>query len=462
MSTIDPSQVIVSYRGIASVLENMDLKGAARAGVLRDTESAEEALVGRADDDPMAVLGAAPQPLPPAAAPEMPEMDELQRIAMFNQLEEAIAEIARADKTPGVFFVPDHQAASLLLAFMAREGVAQQKLEEVKDGRFEVKFDDLDLKGWIGSFLSDWIKRFKKHPFIGAAPIPETIGNQTRLAMLGDWGTGLYGAIPCAESIKAASPAYDVILHLGDIYYAGNGEEAEGRFLKHWPKVPTAKWRAVNANHEMYSGGEGYYGKVLPAFKQPSSLFSLQNDHFLLIGLDTGYDEHDLAGNQVGWITALAAQAGNRKIVLFSHHQPFSVFEDQGTALVEKLGPLLASKRIFAWYWGHEHRCMVYDKHEAWGMWGRLIGHSGYPYFRKDFSAYPIKQVNRDETTWRLLEKTKHAPRSAILEGPNPFVTDAPQKYGPHGFASLILDGPRLLERIHAANGAVLHEKELT
>jgi hypothetical protein len=461
MSSIDPSQVVVSYRGIASLLENMELSHATEAGVVPRTEAGEEPLVARGADDPMALLPAAPQQPAPPAATEMPELDDLQRMAMLRQLTTAIGDIAKEDKTPGVFFVPENQAASLLLAFMAREGVDKQRLEETKGGAFEVKFDDKDLAGWIGSFFHDWIKRLKKHPFIGAAPIPEAIGNQARIALLGDWGTGLYGAPVCAKSIEKATPAFDTIIHLGDIYYAGNSDEVDARFLKPWPKVPGARNRAVNANHEMYSGGEGYYGKVLPAFQQPSSLFSLQNDHFLLIGLDTGWDEHDLAGNQVGWVTALAAQAGNRKIVLFSHHQPFSVFEAQGTNLIKKLRPLLASRRIFAWYWGHEHRCMVYEKHQEWQMYGRLIGHSGYPYFRKDFSAYPIQQVNQDQTSWRVLAQTDVAPRSAILEGPNPYVLDAPQKYGPHGWASLVLDGPSLLERIHAADGTVLHEKVL-
>lgn len=461
MSAISPSQVIVSYRGIASVLEDMDPSSLTEAGALPDTEAGEDPLVARTADDPMAVLPAPPPPDSPPAAPAMPELQELQRIAMFRELQRAVDEIAKADKTPGVFFVPDNQAASLLLAFMAREGLQRQRLEEVKDGRFEVKFDDLDLKGWIGSFFSDWIKRFKKHDFVGAPPIPEKIGNQARVALLGDWGTGLYGAPVCAASIAKATPAFDAIVHLGDIYYAGNSDEVDARFLKVWPKVPGAKNRAVNANHEMYSGGEGYYGKVLPAFQQPSSLFSFQNDHFLFIGLDTGWDEHDLAGNQAGWVAALAAQAQGRKIVLFSHHQPFSVFEDQGTNLIKKLRPLLAAKRIFAWYWGHEHRCMVYDKHAEWQMWGRLIGHSGYPYFRKDFSAYPLAQANQDGTSWRVLAATDVAPRSAILEGTNPYVSDAPNKYGPHGWASLHVDGPRLVEQIHAADGTVLHQKEL-
>ena len=31
-------------------------------------------------------------------------------------------------------------------------------------------------------------------------------------------------------------------------------------------------------------------------------------------------------------------------------------------------------KKIFAWYWGHEHRCALYDQHPKWGVFGRCIG----------------------------------------------------------------------------------------
>lgn len=452
-------QVVVSYRGIASLLENLD--NAPAAGMQPRTESGEESLVSRAPDDPMAALPPAQSPGGPPPQDDLFEFDELQRMAMIRGLRQAVGEIARADKTPGVFFAPDHRAAALLLGFMARNGVEAGKLEEVKDNRYEVRYDDRDFAGWIGSFFRDWYKRLKKHPFIGARPVPEVIGNEARIAILGDWGTGLYGAPVCARSIESATPAFDVILHLGDIYYAGNDEECRARFLDYWPNVAGSMSRALNANHEMYSGGEGYFKQVLPALEQLSSLFALQNDHFLLVGLDTGYDEHDLAGSQIAWLTALVAQAGSRKIVLFSHHQPFSLFESQGKKLVERLRPVLAAKRIFAWYWGHEHRCMIYEKHPEWQMWGRLVGHSGYPYFRRDFSQYPIAQANRDATSWRMLGATDMAPRAVVLEGSNPYVSDAPAKYGPQGWASIHLAGANLLERVHAADGTVLHEKQL-
>lgn len=56
-----------------------------------------------------------------------------------------------------------------------------------------------------------------------------------------------------------------------------------------------------------------------------------------------------------GW-----AADSDRKLMLLSHHQLVSSYDlgDLGTVLPHKLAPLLDSKRITAWLWGHEHRRM--------------------------------------------------------------------------------------------------------
>jgi hypothetical protein len=225
--------------------------------------------------------------------------------------------------------------------------------------------------------------------------------------------------------------------------------------------VPGARSLALNSNHEMYSGGEGYFDLTLPAFNQAASYFAYQNDHFVLVGLDTGYDAYGLAGNQDGWLDAVVRNAGARKVVLFTHHQPFSLYESAVMKPQSRLGALLREKRIFAWYWGHEHRCIVYDTHPGWGLKGRCIGHSGYPYYRINLEKYPLKNVCSDGSAWRQLGTTKGTPGGYILDGQNPDVAADPNRYGPHGYASLHLSGAHLLERIHAADGTVLHELEL-
>src|SRR5262249_22137300 len=159
---------------------------------------------------------------------------------------------------------------------------------------------------------------------------------------------------------------YQLFLHLGDVYYSGTPSEVKERFLALWPRRAGAFSRALNSNHEMYTGGHAYFNQTLKEFEQSSSCFALQNDHWLLVRLDCAYQEHDFAMNQGSWLAGLVAAAGKRKVVLFCHHQPYSLFESQGPKLVEKLDGLLSAGRIFAWYWGHEHRCVVYDKHPLW------------------------------------------------------------------------------------------------
>src|SRR5262249_41446364 len=153
-------------------------------------------------------------------------------------------------------------------------------------------------------------------------------------------------------------------------------------------------------------------------------------------GLDTGYYEHDLAMGQAEWLEGLVAGAGGRKVILFTHHQPFSLAEKQGPKLVEKLGALLERRRIFAWYWGHEHRCVLSAPHPAWGLRGRCIGHGGYPYFRtRPAGAEPARQTG--DFTWYRLRPRNLIPGGLLLDGPNPYVAGHEQQYGPNGYAVL-------------------------
>jgi hypothetical protein len=463
--TIDVSKVVVPYRSIARLLDRLE-STEPLVPTLSNLESSETEVSapGGALEAMAAPLvtpaGPAPHIEDPTAAAEL---DDFQRAAMLEALGVAAREIARADRTPGVLYAPDNAAASLLLSFMAKTAIDESRLEELPNGAFEAKFDDGDFSGWIWSFLTDWVKRLKKRPFLGNPnTIAQPLGkNDVRIAILGDWGTNLYGAPRCAGSILETNPAYDVVLHLGDVYYAGTKEEVKARFLDPWPRVPGARYLALNSNHEMYAGGEGYFDLTLPDFKQASSFFAYQTDHFVLVGLDTGYHEHDLAYNQAGWLQSIVANAADRKVILFSHHQPFSLYETQGLKLQAKLGSFLTSKRIFAWYWAHEHRCVIYDTHPAWGLKGRCIGHSGYPSFRKDLAKYPLTLVNADGSAWRKLGATNGAPGGYVLDGANPYVSDAPNKYGPHGYASLELSGPHLVERVYSADRRILHERQL-
>jgi hypothetical protein len=271
----------------------------------------------------------------------------------------------------------------------------------------------------------------------------------------------LYGAPVCAATIQTTKPAFDLLLHVGDVYYSGLPGEVRDRFLALWPNVPNAISRALNSNHEMYSGGYGYFGQTLPQFGQAASPVAMQNDHWLVIGLDTGYAEHDLAHDQAAWVMRRVEEAGNRRVVLFSHHQPFSIFEKQGPKLVSALDPLLKSGKVLAWYWGHEHRCVVYDRDPKYKMYGRCIGHSGFPYDRDNFGSSPKVETTIGSAKWMRTNATADAPSALVLDGPNPYILGYEEKFGPNGYATIDLLPDRLIETVRDPNGVELWRAEL-
>jgi hypothetical protein len=383
--------------------------------------------------------------------------DPAESARMLAGLGAALKRLEEEDKNPGVLISPDHKVASLLQAYLAERAEEKGKLEELPMGGKEAKFDSNDWLGWAGSFFT-WWRKIKPHDFLVAAPAPEAFDNTIRVAMLGDWGTGLYGAPFCAKSIEQDLKGYKLAVHLGDVYYAGNKGEVQERFLDLWPKNNAATNRALNSNHEMYTGGHAYFDSTLKTFNQAASYFALQNDHWLLVGLDSGYEDHDLAGDQVGWLRNIIDNAAGRKIILMSHHQPISRLESQGPKLVGKLGEFLNAKKIFAWYWGHEHRCMLYDKHPAWDLYGRTVGHGGFPYFRDKLSGVPQEP---GLPKWYRLGASNMIPGGLVLDGPNDYVNGHENEYGPNGYMFLEFDGLHLNETVHDPNGTVIYDRQL-
>ena len=383
--------------------------------------------------------------------------DPTESARMLSGLGAALKRLEEEDKNPGVMISPDHKVASLLQAFLAERANEKGELEELPMGGKEAKFDSNDWLGWAGSFFS-WWRKIKPHDFQAAAADPEAFDNTVRVALLGDWGTGLYGAPFCARSIAQEPKGYNLAVHLGDVYYAGNKGEVQERFLDLWPRNNAATNRALNSNHEMYTGGHAYFNLTLKAFDQAASYFAFQNDHWVLVGLDSGYKDHDLAGDQVAWLRNIINNAADRKIILMSHHQPISRLESQGPNLVEKLGEFLNAKKIFAWYWGHEHRCMLYDKHPAWDMYGRTVGHGGFPYFRDDVSGAPEEP---GLPNWHRLGASNMVPGGLLLDGPNDHVKGHEHEYGPNGYMFLEFDGPHLNEIVQDPDGTVIYDRQL-
>jgi hypothetical protein len=391
------------------------------------------------------------------------EIDPIERALLLSRYRAIRDRLERETTAVGddvIVTAPDPEVSRLQsrLASMALDG------DPLGPGGTEVKFgsgfEGRDWFGWLKSML-DWVDRTEAHAFLWSNAPPETVGDTFQVAMTGDWGTNLYGAPKIAQRIAATGP-FDLLLHLGDVYYSGTPDEIKERFLGPWPFAAGRLHRAINSNHEMYSGGYGYFDLVLPRFQQPASYFALQNTHWLLVGLDTAYIDHDMDPRQVAWLEALAAGRGQRKLVLFSHQQLFSRLGSQGDKLVAKLQQLLTTRQITAWYWGHEHQCVLYDRHANWGLIARCLGNGGIPEPRvREVKNAPVERTV-GPITWRRLEADAQnkplSPRCLVLDGRNPDVKGREDDFVPHSYMTLRFEGPNVIERVVLPDGTVIFE----
>ena len=413
---------------------------------------------------PDAILDAVKSPVVPKGyeafeSNESPATDA-EAAQLMEELTKALKHLEAEEHVAGVLVSPTDRFTAVLQSYLAEHSLAAGKVEPLSGGGFEAQFDEHDILGWAKSLFS-WVKRLRPHRWQTAPMPPDQLPNMLRVGILGDWGTGLYGAPVCAASIQNDPRDYGLLLHLGDVYYSGTDSEVTDRFLGLWPKKPNAIHRACNSNHEMYSGGYAYFDQTLKQFKQPASYFALQNDHWLLVGLDSAYEEGELAHDQVAWLQGLLMQSGNRRVILFTHHQLFSWAEKFEATLQAQLGELLTSKRLFAWYWGHEHRCMIYDRHPVWNVYGRCIGHSGFPYFRDKLTAGSVVEHGPQDTAWRKVDFKNMVPGGLILEGPNPYIPGHEHEYGPQGYMTLEFNDDHLNEIVHAPDGSTAYERRL-
>jgi Calcineurin-like phosphoesterase len=258
-----------------------------------------------------------------------------------------------------------------------------------------------------------------KYPF-NESPAGATLGEHSRLFLVGDWGTGIERAQRVANHIheqlaSEESRARDChVIHLGDTYFAGWWWEQQLHIIDHWPvreDVKATSW-ALAGNHDYYSGGDGYFDWLLRhrhftnqvANGRPTSIFELANKHWCVLGLDSSWIDHDLPEAELKWLRSVLnpEQPEMQKVILLSHHQPWSAFGDgphpplwktlkawfdkiisaltgRGRhPLWTKLEPLIRSRPLEAWFWGHEHRLAIYKTRRTIQR-PRLLGNGGVP-----------------------------------------------------------------------------------
>jgi calcineurin-like phosphoesterase family protein len=412
--------------------------------------------------DKVVTLASLEMPMQESVPRESVGQESLRDTLTRERYLQAIERLRQATDANGsnVLITVQDREVSLLQSKMAEEAAKAAHGEPLDAGGLEVKFGTGfgggDWFGWVRSLL-DWVDRRQAHALVRPTTTnADTLPDQARIAMTADWGTGLYGAPKIAERMKQIG-GFDMLLHLGDVYYSGTNEEVQERFIDVWPRTAGRISRTLNSNHEMYSGGFGYFDHALPALGQASSYFAFQNSNWLLVGLDTAYVDHDMDAEQVAWLNVVIRNAGNRKVVLFSHQQLFSRLDNQGPKLEQALRHLLESRRITAWYWGHEHQCVIYDAHPRFGLRGRCLGNGGIPEVRKR----EVRQAPAAKTIggifWKRMSQTDESPACLVLDGPNPDIVGEEEKFVPHSFVTLEFNGPTLTEKVLLPNGTEIY-----
>lgn len=232
------------------------------------------------------------------------------------------------------------------------------------------------------------------------------LGNDARILLFGDWATGLPRAQALADAMATELKGDQAgrsqhLIHLGDTYYAGRSSEYKARFLPFWPKAGGSvqtQW-SLNGNHDMYSGGDGYFKTLLTdgrfkshrdAAGHPSSFFLLENDHWQIFGLDSAFHSPQLTGMD-GAIDQSQADFVAREIkpakgvILLTHHQLFSARKGEGNSrqIRNALVTRGVWKHVCGWIWGHEHRGVLYapawakSKHDL--PFAICLGNCGVP-----------------------------------------------------------------------------------
>ncbi len=383
--------------------------------------------------------------------------------------QDAAPVLKKGDQGTAILHTPQNEVASRLQTLLAKQATAAGQVQTVQPpqtieistgnsftlGVLAVKFDNADIAGWL-QMAPELIFKPPQAGWIDPPPVPQIIPDNARIALFADWGTGLYGAPAIAKCIEALDRC-DVVLHLGDTYYSGESDEIRDRLVGNWPQRPAGTInRALNGNHEMYSGGKAYFAALTSFFQQPASCFALQNSKWILVCLDTAYQDFDLDQKQVASVKSIVNASGSRKLILFSHHQPFSQLDDQGPNLQIALADLLNTQRIHAWFWGHEHRLVLYDPHRIWGFKGRCIGHGGFPAFRDDLS-----DAHGDLYQWLILPEEPQAPKAQLLDGPNFWIPQDTEGFSPHGWVILDFDDDAVWETYRVPNNIGLSKAQL-
>ncbi|HTG59176.1 MAG TPA: metallophosphoesterase [Terriglobia bacterium] len=316
------------------------------------------------------------------------------------------------------------------------------------------KYQNLD-PGWTEA-AAVWLENLVlgKHPFADSTPQTISVPNSVQIAMAGDWGTGDWrtAANPAPSTDVRKHMAFlqpHLTIHLGDVYYAGTNDQEKHLLVDLWPKGSLGAL-TLNSNHEMYSGAKPYFQVALAANlfadQQQRSFFALENDNWVIVGLDSAYYSNAeglyLDGAlyaeggpqlQVDFLRSQAAKG--KKVIVLTHHNGLTEDGSKPTALWSQVMSAFPEGGAPAyWYWGHVHAAVVYQPqtHGPTNVLCRCCGHGALPW------GHALELANNPNVVWY---------ENRLAKDP-----DIPQRVL-NGFAVLYLDGPNINEVFYDENG---------
>lgn len=366
--------------------------------------------------------------------------DEFIRQAEKLGLETAIKKALELSEEP---FTKDIKGYSILAAMCYKIAEARLNGKHLEAEARKVivrKYSDKDWLNFFEHFVVDYTyyglkyhgkkkyNAWKQNGGQDFGVIDYKLPNNAKVAIIGDWGTGMPDAKQLLKVLMHQHKP-DAIIHLGDIYYAGTPCEVKKNFsdiidevFKDYKKrIPVF---SIPGNHDYYSFGYAYYEMVkklndhdgLRDAIQSASYFNLKTEDggWQFLAMDTGLDDSDpanqfnptkagpfLKNEEFEWHkNKLDTFEGNT--ILLSHHQLFSGNAEINGKLSEYRAMPYVNKylldnfrpyfghKIAAWFWGHEHNQVMF-KDGIFGLpKGRLVGASAY---EEAVSETPYKSV---------------------------------------------------------------------
>src|SRR6516225_835925 len=316
------------------------------------------------------------------------------------------------------------------------------------------KYQNLD-PGWAEAGAS-WLENLAlaKHSFGDSTPQTISVPNSVQIAMAGDWGTGDWrtAANPAPSTDVRKHMAFlqpHLTIHLGDVYYAGTNDQEKHLLVDLWPKGSLGAL-TLNSNHEMYSGAKPYFQVALAANlfadQQQRSFFALENDNWVIVGLDSAYYSNAeglyldgalyAEGGPQPQVDFLRSQAAKgKKVIVLTHHNGLTEDGSKPTALWSQVMSAFPEGGAPAyWYWGHVHAAVVYQPqtHGPTNVLCRCCGHGALPW------GHALELANNPNVVWY---------ENRLAKDP-----DIPQRVL-NGFAVLYLDGPNINEVFYDENG---------